>query len=875
MRGFDMPRSNCVVLIEREGALAVLAAAADDASAGSGRLVFVAGEAGAGKTSLLRAAAEAQRHRLAVAVGQADGVTTAAALGPFLDALPDFAAAVEQDAGDRLRTFRALRETLAARPTLLVLEDLHWADEATFDALRYLGRRLDGLPVLIAATYRHDEVPARHPLALALGDLAGQAGIVRVEVDALSRDGVAALARQAGAQVDLAALYERTDGNPFYVTEVLHGDPSEVPPTVRDAVLARTGRLPAGAQDVLAAAAVLGGTNDLDLLTHVAAATAADLDACVDAGALVAEADGFGFRHELARVALADGITPGRRRELHRRALDELTLRDPSDHRTLAHHAAGAGDSAALVRYARLAAERAARLGAHREAAAHHRAALRGGRMPPEQRAELFEALSYECYVTGQLPEALTARQQALELHQLGNATERIGVTERWLSRLWWFSGNNDEAERYAPRAVATLEPLGPTSHLAMAYSNLAQLRMLGHDVAAAVAWGEKAIALARSIGDRDVETHALNNVGTARCLGGDLALGRQELRRSLDIALAENLHEHAARAYTNLGSTAMQRLELADASHYLRAGIAYCDERDLDTWSHYMRGFLSLACLEAGDFVEARAHAARIAERPDVAPISQLTALLVLALLDLRCGTDGTGSTDGTGHLARARQIAAGTQEVQRLVPVAAADAEAAWLAGTPEPVAELTDEAWRRSTQLSDPWAPGPLAWWRHLAGLDSTAQVARPFALLLADDMTAAAQEWDERGCVVWRAYTRGLDPDPERAREGIATLDRLGAARSADAVVRTRRERGLPLPRRPRAVSRTVAGQLSPREQEVLDLLADGLSTPEIASRLVLSAKTVEHHVGAVLRKLGEPTRARAVATARRQGLLPDR
>ena len=140
--------------------------------------------------------------------------------------------------------------------------------------------------------------------------------------------------------------------------------------------------------------------------------------------------------------------------------------------------------------------------------------------------------------------------------------------------------GQNAESERYAAAAVSTLETLGPGPELAMAYSNLAQLRMLADDNADALHWGTKAIALARELGDRETEMHALNNVGTVLATAGDLVEGQARLTQSLDLALASDAHEHAARAFTNLGAVNMINWSLADADRHLRAGITYCADR-------------------------------------------------------------------------------------------------------------------------------------------------------------------------------------------------------------------------------------------------------------------------------------------------------
>ena len=418
--------------------------------------------------------------------------------------------------------------------------------------------------------------------------------------------------------------------------------------------------------------------------------------------------------------------------------------------------------------------------------------------------------------------------------------------------------------------AVATLEPLGPSRELAMAYSNLAQLRMLADDASEAVRWGMKAIELARSLGDREAEMHALNNVGTALSLAGDVIEGRARLTRSLDLALADDAHEHAARAYTNLGSADVIHRSFGEAGLQLQAGIAYCTDRDLDTWRLYMSAWLARSLAEQGHYAAAHQHLADIIRHPHLSPITQISALAVAGVLAARRG-------GGTGALDDALPIAVQTGESQRLVPVAAARAEAAWIAGRTSDLAAEIDRAWPTAVTHPQPWDLGELCWWLHLAGdhRPIPAPVARPFALMVAGRHRAAASEWRDLSCPLWSAYALAFSPETRDAQECLDVLDHLGASAVRHAVLRDRHARGLTVPRGPRPASRANPAGLTVREIEVLGLLADGLSYAEVAERLILSGKTVGHHVSAVLRKLGEPTRPRAVATALRLGIIPPR
>src|SRR5262245_24463309 len=485
------------VMIERGDFLASLQVLLGEALGGSGRLVFLGGEAGVGKTTLAAALASGAAGEI-VRRGCCDNVTTAEALGPFIDALPELAKVLDEEAGvSRLRLFQYVRGVLAGSPMLLLLEDLHWADEATLDLLRFVGRRLGGAQLMILATFRPEEVGRDHPLTTALGDLATLPGVVRMQLPALTVAGVRQLLDRAGSALDADEVHKRTGGNPFYVSEVLAAGAEQVPTTVRDAVLARVSRLSRAGRDVVAAAAVLGWRAETDLLVEVSGQPLAAVDECLDRGVLIADGDFMGFRHELARLAVELSLPQAVRAGAHARAFAQLTARGTGDDRRLAYHAAGCGDGEAVRCHAPLAAGRAARLGAHREAADQLQLALRYHTGPDRRRASLLEQLSYECYLTDQPERARTFRLEALEIHERENDALAVGRSQRWLSRLSWFLGQNADSERYAAAAVSALESLPPSRELAMAYSNLAQLRMLAGNAAQAVHWGAAAIELA------------------------------------------------------------------------------------------------------------------------------------------------------------------------------------------------------------------------------------------------------------------------------------------------------------------------------------------------------------------------------------------
>jgi DNA-binding CsgD family transcriptional regulator len=859
-------------LLERSGQLEALDDHLDAVCAhGRGRLVLIGGEAGIGKTALVRAFCESG-HATRVLRGACDALYTPRPLGPFVDIADEvggeLGAVVAEGAAPGVLVAALTRELRSRRPGIVVLEDLHWADEATLDVLRLLSRRIESVPALVLATYRDDELDREHPLRIVLGELpSGSAR--RMALAPFSAPAVAALAEPIG--VDHAELHRTTAGNPFFVTEVLAAADADIPATVRDAVLARAARLGEGPRAVLDAVAIAPLRAELWLLDALADGELDDLDACLASGMLRAERDAVSFRHEIARVAVEDALSPHRRVALHRRALAALAAHAHPDPARLVHHAEGADDAGAVLRHAPAAGERAAMLGSHREAAAHFARALRyGADLAPDRRAELLERRSYECYLTDDIAGAVEARRRALDEHRAAGDSLRQGDAHRWLSRLAWFSGDNPTAEEHARLAVELLEPLAPGRELAMAYSNMAQLRMLASDQPGASAWGARAIELAERLGETEIVVHALNNVGTAELQAG-LQDGRRTLERSLELALEAGLEEHVARAYTNLGAVAVDLRDYASADRHLDAGIAYCAEHDLASWLAYMTGWRSRSELDQGRWDAAAASASAVLAQPGVAPPSRITPLAVLGRLRAR-----RGDPDPWAPLDEALELARATGELQRLAAAAGARAEALWLAGETAEISFETAAALALAREQHDPWAEGELYLWRRRAGvvdeIDLEA-VAEPFRLELEGAWEAAGELWAAMGCPYEAALARGHAGAQGVQRQGLAELQRLGAHPAARRVARALRERGVRNVRRgPRAATRENPAGLTARELEVLALVAEGLRNAEIAERLFVSEKTVGHHVSAILRKLGVATRSQAGAEAARLGIV---
>ncbi len=712
-------------------------------------------------------------ERLRVLVGSCDDLVTPLPLGPLRDvasrAAPPFADALESpSAGDVQRALLAeLGRELS--PAVLVIDDLHWGDEATIDVLTYICRRMAEVPAVIVLTYREGEVVGSHPLVPLLGSIPVEVAR-RIALPPLSPVAVAELVGRDRADEVLAA----TGGVPFFVTELAamgsEAEGEHLPTSVAHAVLARVARLPERTARLLDLLAVEPSRTDVDLLDALRPSWVEEIEPAERSAMVTVQGHTVAFRHELARRAVLDAVPAARRRVLHREVARALVT-SGADPARVVHHAQAGGDLDLLVEQALLAARQASSVSAHREAWSHYQRVMPLMRLiAMEHHAAVLEAASHEAYAAGDATAALDLALRALDEDRRTGDHLATGRVHRWLSRIHWFQGRRLQSEVQAQLAVKVLEPLTPSVELAWAYSNLSQLAMLAWRRDETLLWGERSIALARELGADDVLVHALVNVGTERFR--DDTTDEAPLWEAVAKAQALGQHHEATRGMINVAYTVMQNDFPARAGEVAVQALRYAEQHEVETLRQYLVVTLGRIAALEGRWDEAEAVLCDAVESGSSVPL--ILALSSLALVQVRRGDDEAAAT-----LERAWPLAEAAGEPQRIVPLAEVEAERAWLGGRLDPSVRHLRDAYAMAGR--DRANVGRLARWLQEADALATMPVGvlEPHRAELEGRWADAASAWHSRGMPYEEALALARTGRPGR-RQAIEIAERLGAA-----------------------------------------------------------------------------------------------
>ncbi|MEV0796537.1 AAA family ATPase [Kribbella sp. NPDC050281] len=774
-------------LVERDAELAELRGAAGAAvSEGRGVVILVSGEAGAGKTALVHAFLDGLGPAINVAIGDCDDLLAPRSLGPFRDMAEhdtELAAALSADRPDG-----ALLRVFSERPSVVVVEDIHWADDATLDAIRFLARRFPGIPAVLLLTFRETGVDPGHPLRQLLGSLTGSS-VRRVTLPPLTVDAVRQLGPATASQAE--EIHRVTQGNPFFVTEVLAaGGGGDVPQTVRDAVLARLGKLSAPVRTLVERLSVIPTRAERWLAESLAEGDPAVLIEAERSGMVIGADTTVAFRHELARRVIEATLTAGERVQANRVVVDVLLGRPVVEPARLVHHAERGGRVDVILEHGPSAALEAARLGAHRQAAGVLDVVLRHRELLGDhQAADLFTRRAYSLYVVNRFEAALESAECGVGAAEAAGDAILQADALMVLARVALFASGPLRSRRAAEQAADLLEPTGDDARLAAAlieqaraHSNLATIGIVAEPGERAEAYAERALAIGQSLGRSDLEAQAGCYLGDARLARGDLR-GDEDLRRAISLAGADSRVETVVRCYVNAAGGAYRSGRFDDAEKYVAGGLRAAADGEFFAGQYRLR--LTAAAVQAsrGQWDRAIAALRALLDSPGEPGVMAALAGNLLARLLARRGDGEAG--DVLAAALAARPIAddgyvEGTLAVARI--------ELGWLDGS---LGAFTDDARLALTLVKEAehrTMQAELSAYLVRAGIDVAAPAGAPgpWAATLAGRWEEAAAAWAALGDRYEQAVVLATAPDRRARAQGQVLLRDLGAAGTALAV-----------------------------------------------------------------------------------------
>jgi len=851
------------VILEREAELGLLTELLGRVGESGGQVVLIRGEAGIGKSALVRAFLESAADSAHIHVGFCDDLQTPQPFGPFWDMArdePTLRRALKES--DRQAVLETLVDLLSfsLRPSVMVIEDTQWSDEATLDAIKYVGRRTARANGLLLLTYRVGEVDVDHPLRTVIGDLPSES-VTRIELGGLSRSAVSEIIR--GTDLEADRVLELTHGNPFLVTEMASTESGDVPGSVRDSVMARVGRLSVEAREVLKIMSVVPERVPLDEYQSISGGSVGQLAECERLGLVEVGVDTVSFKHELIRRAVEASLTISESTAIHRGLLERLP--PETGPARLVHHARRAKDVPRLIEFAPAAAKAASEVGSHREASAHYRALepyLVGITAPVRARI-LLDWAQVEYYLGNVdsidiLDRAITLYREAGTDAGLARALV-LGVE---LNRL---HGRFDSANASAVEAIQILESAEPGAELAHALAAYAWLQIHRGLIREAEANADRAIAIAEATGAELAMLAALGVKGTLLYVRGE-AGGLDfmvELRRRAE--RSGYRHEEVS-ALLRMAIVALEIRDLARASDFALQARNTAVRYELPTLETVAMAVHSETRFWGGAWGESEDLATETLGRHST---TDLRLEAVLGALRTR-----TGSGGGEMFLKRAWAAAGESGEIDHLLFSASGLAERMWLEGRPDAGLLLQfRNLVEQGIRFEYPWPAGSLALWLWMLGSleEEPVGLPAPYRDLFAGRIDSAAEFWESRGIPYERALAL-VCGDVSQRLQALEILETLGASAVAAKVRRELRADGVSVPRGRGKSTRANRAGLTGRQAEVLGLLDEGLSNTQIADRLFVSPRTVENHVSALLAKLDSTTRSQAVDKARSEGFL---
>ena len=850
------------MLLERDAELKRLGALVVDQGEMAGKVVLIRGEAGIGKSALVDRFIDIHGDHAHVLHGTCDDLFIPQPLAPFWDMARDEPAFREPiDSGNRPRLLDAVMDLLsrAEKPTILVIEDTHWADEATLDAVRFLGRRMARTNALLILTYRDGEVDYEHPLRAVIGDLPVQ-DLVHIQLDGLSLAAVATVVADAG--LDPAEVLAATGGNPLLVNE-MSSSPDGASSTLKDSLLARLQRLSIGSQEALKMLSVIPEPITRQDALGLMSVEEARLDECATRGFLDANADRVKFRHELIRLEVKAMMAEGERLAKYRAVLEHLP--EKTHPCLLIHCAAEVRDVDRLLDLAPRSARYAAAAGSHIQAAEDFRElGPYLDRVSSDDLGPLLDEWSREEFLVDDVDEAIRlnglAREHYRELGRRGSESRALARAAHYHEN----AGRRKMAEVLAKEAVDVLGADPDSADLAAALEVNAYLQMMAGNVAAVLDLVDRTLEAGGPEIDEGILVRSLVHRGIMVNIV-DYPEGRASLDEARERAESAGQWYEASRAPFLHAGAAAEAFDLAIASDYAQRSLVVAERHELPNLEAYSTALIARIAELEGDWDRA---ADLVREVLGGTAITEMVALPILGGIETRRGRPAA-----QGLLEQAWQMASSAGELQRLAPAAVAVAEHAWVAGGSIVSVDKLGDVMDAGIHHGFSWSSGKIAFWLwRLGRLQAPPDgIAEPFRLMVLGDASAAASMWQARSAPYEQALALMIG-QPAQKLAALEMLETLGAIAVAARLRKELRSEGISAPRGRGQETRRHAAGLTARQAEVLQLLDEDLSNTQIADRLFVSPRTVENHVSAVLDKLDVATREDAVSRARHEGLL---
>jgi len=850
------------MLLEREWELELLADLYAEVESEGGKVVLVRGEAGIGKSALVGEFIGEIADSGHVLLGTSDDLLTPQILGPFWDiARAESSLTPFIRDGDLMGLMEALIDLLGSglRPTVLVLDDIQWADEATLDVVKYLGRRIARTKGLLLLAYRDSEVDFDHPLRRVIGELPPE-NIRRMHLDRLS--GVAVAKLVDGSEFDTDSVRALSEGNPLFVKELLAAGIGKIPSSIQDSVMARASKLSPDARDLLELTAVFPGGAEQDVIETILAPEPHVVSECTTQGLLEIGHGGISFHHEISRRAVEAALEPQRRRQLNQSALNGMGA-DGNVARRL-HHALEASETSAIIELAPAAAEIAMSVGGYREAVSHFRS------LGPylelvdaRNRADLLDSWARcELYVDSET--AVETLEMAISARRSNGDPVELARTLTFAVQAYEVHAMPDEARASLEESILLLEKHGSSKRLASALSAGAWLSAMRGDWASTESLADRAFKAAADTENELAAILALNMKGYSRYFLGHRD-GLEFLEQARARAEAGRYPFEEVRALVNMGGAALERRELALSEDMSRRAWETASRHEIRVLEVHGMAATSEILLWKGEWAEAEDIANSALGSADFG--DAYTWRILGTLLSRQ------GRTGAIEALERNWARAEHSQQVQLLCPSATALLEYDWLyTGTDNHLLGKSVDVLEEAISKNFVWQAGSLARWLWELGTihEAPEEIAEPYRLTINGESSLAADFWRRKQMPYEEALALMHGDNTERVR-AVRIFEELGADPAARKVRRSLRNDGVGLPRGQARQTRDHPVGLTTRQAEVLQLLTEGLSNAEIADQLFISPRTVENHVSAVLNKLQASTREEAVSRAREENL----